>query len=497
MTSRILLALAMLPGCVVGEELVGSEPPPDSEESPPVTARGIVLEPVNGSAVLGDPSTLSVRIAGEYAEADQDLSVQLLANPDDLTSWLTVGATRSVAQLGLEGATFAINIRPVASVTEQQRWPRGGVLRLRVLDSAGRALPFDRSAPDQSVIVVANPAELPANWQYLAERPVGSPAETLEYYATINAPVTLSDFMTRFGFPGNETTAVYYNAGDLGIGREMHCRATQNPAGGLACYVRNYGTFGGSRDEAIALTVAGGAPLATVAMVYTPPITAPNSVSFMVYGPDGAILTEAQLDTHGDNTSIPQNCLNCHGGRSRYDDVTNEVIGARFLPFDPSAFAYAQRADLTFVAQDDKFRRLNRLVAAAAPTTAVRTTIEGMYPLDNRPFDPAFVPAGWSASKADQQVYRTVIAPYCRGCHVSFESPTGGEDSLAFTTAASFKARAVSVVERLCGEGPKGMPTAEITTAEFFNSPARAVLLQWLGQPGACAPVTQLSAMQP
>ena len=294
--------------------------------------------------------------------------------------------------------------------------------------------------------------------------------------------------MARYGFPEAETAARYYNTGDLGIGREMHCRATQTPAGGVACYVRNYGTFGGKREEAIALTVAGGVPLATVAMVYTPPIDAPNAVSFIAYGPDSALLTSAQLDTLGNNTSIPQNCLNCHGGRSRYDADANAVLGARFLPFDPAAFAYATQPDFTFAAQEDKLRRLNRLVAGAAPTPAVLEVIEGLFPANNSPYNPAFVPVGWSETPSDARVYREVIAPYCRNCHVSFGN--GADDALALRTAASLRARAEVTMKRLCGAGPLGMPAAEQTTLHFFESSARAVLLQWLGQPGACAPVT-------
>jgi mono/diheme cytochrome c family protein len=222
-------------------------------------------------------------------------------------------------------------------------------------------------------------------------------------------------------------------------------------------------------------------------MVYTPPIDAPNAVSFVVYGPNNALLTSAQLDTLGNNTSIPQNCLNCHGGRSTYDATTNAVLGARFLPFDPATFAYAARPDLTFSAQEENLRRLNRLVAAAAPTPAAREMIEGMFPASDAPYNPAFVPPGWSETPADARVYREAIAPYCRSCHTSFGS--GADDPLALRTAASVRDRAADVTARLCGTGPKGMPAAEQTTLHFFESPARALLLQWLGQPGACAPV--------
>jgi len=471
-------------GCVVGEELI--QPPPVDPVPDPVDPVGLVHEPANGSVLPGDPSTLAIRVAGEYDEVGAALSVQILSNPDDLTSWQTLATATTTAQADATKASFSVDVRPVTSTADQARWPRGGVLRLRVVDDAGRALPYDTAQPDASVLVVVNPAAPPASWQYLVEKNPGSIEETIAYYAAIDAPPTLDEFMTRFGFPGDETTAIYYNAGDLGIGRDMHCRATTTPAGGVACYSRNFGTFGGSLDDALAQAVAQQTPLATVTMVYTPPIDAPNAVQFMVYGANGALVNEAQLDTHGNNTSIPQNCLNCHGGRARYDEANNAVLGARFLPLDPAAFVFAQRADLTFVAQEDKFRRLNRLVAAAAPSTGVRDLIDGMFPANNAPYAPTFVPTGWSATEADRVVYREVIAPYCRGCHASFES--AGGDALVFDTAASLRAKSAATVARLCGTGPLGMPAAEVTTIKFFDSSARGLLLQWLGAPGACAP---------
>jgi hypothetical protein len=465
--------------CTIGDLRLGDDDPDPSAPA------GLVLEPVHGTVVAGDAAAMSFPVRGVYNDSTRILNVQLLANPDDLTSWQTIATTQATAGAG-ETFEFAVDIRPVTSEAELVRWPAGGVLRLRVVDDAGYALPHDAAEPTDSVIALVNPAGLPATWTYLSEQPVGSIEETIAYYAAINAPPTLTDFMARFGFPGDETSASYYNHGDLGIGREMHCRATETPAGGLACYVRNYGTFGGTFDDAIAAMLAAGPPLATVAMVYTPPIDAPNAVSFIVYGPDGSLANEAQLDTRGDNKSVPQNCLNCHGGRSRYDLATHTVQGAQFLPFDPSAFAFAEQPDLTLAAQEDKLRGLNRLVANAAPTSAVREVIEGIFPVTDTPYDPMFIPAGWNASPRDARVYREVVAPYCRSCHASFEN--GPNDPSTFATAESLRGRGSSALLRMCGPGPRGMPTAEATTASFFSSSARALVLQWLEAPGACAP---------
>ena len=478
---RSLWLVLVLVGCT------GSAPQQAEQDAPlPPPATGLVTEPAQGLLVRGDPGSIMIHVAGTFDKVGSELAVQVLSNPDDLTSWTTIATTTAQTPQN-ETFEFAVDVQPVAGDPDRPRWPVGGVLRLRVIDSDGLALPYDVTEPNESVIAIANPpVALPIGWKYLSEEAPGSITETQAYYTTINAPATLDAFMTLYGFPGDETTAVYYNAGDLGIGREMHCRTAAT--GQVACYVRNYGVFGGTKADSLAALVAAGIPLATVAMVYTPPITAPNAIAFLVYGGDNALINEAQLDTKGDNKSIPQNCLNCHGGRSSYDLVNHAAIGARFLPFDPSMFDYDTRPDLTFAAQEEKFRRLDRLVVTAAPTVATQELIEGMFPLANTPYDPTFVPAGWTGTQRETNVYRTVIAPFCRSCHASMENQAN--DPLAFTTAAQVRAKSSSVVSHLCGAGPKGMPSAEATSAAFFASPARAVMLQWLGAPGACAPVT-------
>lgn len=470
----LLVLLVSLVGCI------GAPPPPLGDDDSG-SAIGLVSEPAHGAVVTGDPVGLSLHVAGVYDGGSATLSIQVLADPDDLTSWQSIATVEP--DPGSHG--FAADVRPVASDAERARWPAGGVLRLRVVDEDGVALARDPSVPEATVIAVVNPAAPPPTWTYLSEQPVGSVAETQAYYAAIDAPATLDEFQTRFGFPAGEVAATYYNAGDLGIGREMHCRATETPAGGLACYVRNYGTFGGDRDQAITELVAGGTPLATVAMVYAPPIDAPNAVQFVVFGPDGARIDAAQLDTHGDNTSIPQNCLNCHGSTSRYEASTHTVDGARFLGFDPAAFEFADQPGFDLAAQQDGLRGLNRLIADTAPTAAAREMIDGMFPAADAPYDPAFVPAAWAAP-ADARVYREVIAPYCRSCHVSFAR--SADDPATLATPDQLRAYGAATVLKVCGPGPRGMPTAEATAVRMYNSSARALLLAWLDAPGACAP---------
>src|SRR5690606_29820171 len=274
--------------------------------------------------------------------------------------------------------------------------------------------------------VIVSPAPSPGE---AADRPLCldrkgaiTPEETLEYYAEIDAPATVDDFKERYGFGGpGAVSATYFNRGDLGIGREMHCtRFAAEGGAGLACLVANYGELGGSEALAIEETVDGaesGAHLgsfATVAMVYTPPISAPNAVQFLVYGPDGgALVSEAPLDTREDNVSIPNNCLNCHGSNSSYDAASNRVIGARFLPFDTAAFSYADLPGFRLAEQQEAFRRLNQMVAEAGASAGVRELVDGMYGGSvvtvGVPQDAAFVPPAWSASAEQSATYRHAV----------------------------------------------------------------------------------------
>jgi hypothetical protein len=66
---------------------------------------------------------------------------------------------------------------------------------------------------------------------FLGKKGAITPADTVAYYNAIGAPSTLASFKSSFGFPTGEVTATYYNDGDLGLVREMHCRALGGGAG--------------------------------------------------------------------------------------------------------------------------------------------------------------------------------------------------------------------------------------------------------------------------
>jgi hypothetical protein len=496
----LLSSLLAVASCVVDAE-VPQVPPPAPPDAPPQQQGqfGLVVEPRLGAVVPGDPGGATITVAGVHENPGYAISVQILAKPDDANSWIEVGtATTDTTASATDASMYEWRTTIAPAALDPTRWPAGGLLRVRAVgagsevlgaffhdsDDCFKIVPLwrDRAprcgAPLATGIVIANtavsPLDLAARPRFLDQRGTVDVTETAAYYQAIAAPTTLSAFRTAFGFVGDEATSVYYNGGDLGIGRGMHCKATTT--GGLACYVSNYGTFGGDYADAITRAANGEAAggtgaFASVAMVYTPPAGAPNSVQFMVYGAAGGLISSATLDRFGDNTSIPNNCLNCHGAGATYDSTTHASTGAHFLPFDPGVFRYSSEPGLTASDQAQNVARLNQMVAAADVTPA----IVGITA------NPAQIPDGWGATPFDKAVYRNVTAYACRGCHSTLE---GG---LQFANAGDFRASGSTIGAAVCASDHR-MPSAEVPFERVWNGPARAYLAAYLNLTGACAP---------
>jgi len=479
-------------GCLLVACVVGEESPRVEGGEEPARAEGIVTAPRHGDVVDGDTRTTTIEVAGVHARPDYRIDVQVLDDPNIATSWITIGTTVTASSSETGQYAWKLLVAPAREVAG--RWPAGGIVRVRAIGEGGETLAVmfhdsDETAPVTNGMILVSPSPTPAEAEvrarFLDRRAAVEVAETIEYYQTIEAPQTLADFKTRYGFDATSVPTTFYNAGDLGIGREMYCGAQAD--GGVACYVSNYGTFGGARDIALAAAIdgveAGGSvgSFATVAMVYQPPASAPNSVRFMVYGANGVLANQAQLDQYGDNVSVPNNCLNCHGG-ARYDADTNAVIGARFLPFDTSGFEFADLPGYRAADQAPRIHALNQLVAGTEPTAGIRELIEGFGAMPAN----EFVAAGWSSNNVERKVYSEVVAVACRSCHASL----GG--SFEFTTAESFKNFRASIADSLCG--PSGtatahdMPSAEIPLRRLWTTPARAYLVDYLDITGACEP---------
>ena len=386
---------------------------------------------------------------------------------------------------------------------EVGRWPEGAVAQVRLkedgidlafygdleasLEDPTGAYATDNALRPEQVITLVSTSILPDPAEPALSRPSGHTAsqeETDAYYEAIGAGPgalreTLSGWRQANGFPKGDVTARYFNAEDLGFGREMHCRATAtDPTNGIACYVVNYGQPGDPPKAALSDLLEQRDPVATVAMEYAP-ADPTNPVRFYAYGSAGQLLREVQLDREGPKAT-PQACLSCHGGS--YDPLRHRIDGASFLPFDPYAYLYADSSNASREAQQEAFRQLNVLVKATAPQTGILARIDAQYapPGVGTAGTVArrdVVPAGWAGS---EQLYLEVARPYCMGCHMARPGVLG------FPDTASFYAMADPILGEVCRDHT--MPHGQIARERFWQSPARALLLRALGRIEGCTP---------
>ncbi|HVO92679.1 MAG TPA: carboxypeptidase-like regulatory domain-containing protein [Terriglobales bacterium] len=322
-----------------------------------------------------------------------------------------------------------------------------------------------------------------------------------------------------------EFSAVYANGGDLGFGREMHCRrnlaADSTPADkkfDYACYVSNchqppiFLADQQDADDTNAHTCD--VTDATVAMEYSrvenpsaDPQEFPDNnraVKFYAYNTNaGTQVFQADLDGHGARP-LPNLCVVCHGGRSAdgiadastgakkpaftaRSDIINE--GSKFLPFDLHYYKFP--ALNLRSAQEDSFRNLNieiveQVATQINATDPVAELIDAWYPGHVGIQRDDAVIVGWDTGGAgnpnhqDNRMYRDVFARACRTCHVAqpYAGPT-------FTTVASFKNDIQTVQQRVCIN--KVMPHAQRTSDIFWTSlnPNMPGFLEIFGQPEA------------
>ena len=346
-------------------------------------------------------------------------------------------------------------------------------------------------------------------------------AETRDgYYSWAGGLTTLDLFRSIFTFDANEVTATYYNRGDLGIGREMHC---VDVPGTIACYVRNFAagddgsefTFGMSPDIAFKNTNAGHA-FATVAMIFQDTPDPTTKMRFLVYNAAGdALLNAAALDRVGIiynnafssgaslvglgtpgqnfNNHIPSNCATCHGGS--YDSINHTVSGSFFLPFDLDQFEYENVVGHRLIDQQDQFRQLNAIVRKVAilanPTVggSIVNQIDGWYggDLTSGTFDSNYVPTGWRSSQAAIDAYQGVVRASCRNCHLTNRASILRFDDEAGTTG--FRVLAVTAAEDI---RDFVMPHSLQSLRTFWQSPQPAALEKYFISVGETLAATTL-----
>ncbi|HXC52175.1 MAG TPA: hypothetical protein VN634_14910 [Candidatus Limnocylindrales bacterium] len=335
------------------------------------------------------------------------------------------------------------------------------------------------------------------------------------------------------GLGPDVVSAWYLNSNDLGFGREMHCRVTswssiiaERPIEArtssqslvealrsdilasplvaeysklfnlypstVACYVTNYTTdhcFNYPTNDPQNADLAYQGQINFVANPLVNPPNAYGTVA-MEFGPVegfgqlGAItkffvyngrtaagkrLTAANLDGCG-NKSVPELCMNCHGGdwpgdSGQSTNVDNIVDGlnqpglvlagidatdtsptdagyllrqdliskltreesgfSSFLPFDTDTYKFPAAASLASQAAD--IRKLNQIVLYTKPVDPIRDLIKGWYGnnLVSGTFTP-WRPTAWDDDIGqpgdESDLHDDVYARACRGCHAAHYS---------------------------------------------------------------------------
>ena len=464
-----------------------------------------------------------VHVRGLHHAPSHQIKLEVLKdptfNPSTASNWVQFAtATSSASPFDAGDAAnplyyWTTSAPPVPNATVAARWPQGGLVRIRGRDpsppngSDGLLVTFDAATFDACFdehsgesweaigTACAGTGGKVATFVSTTDTPTGgatgflgrkgdiSEAETNQYYAAIDAPLDLGTFKTRYGFTSSDIHATYYNDGDLGLGREMHCKAFPGANGtGIACYVRNYsgiddvGDFTQPYPAVLTQAVTHLHSFATVAMVYDPPLHAANSVKFMVYDAGEQLTPVAALDSTGVHHSVPNNCIACHGIKSQYNATSNSITDAQFLPFDVFSYKYSPTVGYRYADQATAFRQLNALVTLTSPTTAIGDFITGMY-APKLVTDPTavanndYVPSGWQDKYTNEldgpAIYRGVVKVGCRTCHMS-----STDAALDFKSASDFDANPT-----------KALILGDVCTGEHADAARRtrdaAILAEW------------------
>jgi len=492
---------------------------------------GTMLNPYVGVVFSGDPAGGTIRFDGDLimpSDTGAWVAIDVMRNPDadpnDEASWQLDVAVAQPIPIG--GDTYFWSVD--AMVFDATSWPSGGLGRVRAVwvkpdGSWGVLTAVDTLVTplqiNHAILTDGDPTPTEVNPPHYLSALDGKRgflhfddlnaqrAETEAYYTGIGtdyqgygpnvleAIPTLTAFRNRYFTPDRvEYVTRYYNRGDLGIGREMHCVF----GGESACYVSNYApivdgqVIFGDRDGSFAAMINGQA-VATVAMVERLGMArhAPNKVFFVVYDAVGNLVTEkVQLDSQGYNTFIPGNCMVCHGGSGSYNTATHTATDAYFLPFDVAAFDFASSDPgdpLSREAQHDTFRAMNREIYFTTDTGLLPNSgiIKHWYQNDfntgrfNGDAIPPF--SSWNFGESRQRLYRRVFAPACRTCHISQDG------AFSFFDYPDFEANKLLILGVVCNL--HRMPNAEQTLREFWRGDGRAHLLGHLsGLTGTCRP---------
>lgn len=372
--------------------------------------------------------------------------------------------------------------------------------------------------------------------------PLQQPDGTLEtdsvayaqaYYAAIDPngdKDTFAKWKAANGFDsgtGTQVDVVFGDVRDLGYGRRITAR--QNADGTIAIVVQNYlveigGGYGYSRlnlDAAIAPDPRW--HIGTNAIEFSPgPGGGVSFVKFFNFNPEtGKLDFAVDLDGRGPK-AMPTVCATCHGGRA--DPMTppdangrrlfplvassasqqRGDIQARMVPLEVDAFDFSSARGFSRAEQEAALKTINKMLLCTFPLPAASTLPEdacrrvgaaseyqgtaaamlkaayGGDGLPNNTYADTYVPAGW-ADPAQASLYKGVVAPYCRSCHLV--RGIGFQSDIDFDTFAKFQSFAGRNKIHVFDRG--NMPLVRILFEQFWAGSGAATLgshLEGLGQ---------------
>jgi mono/diheme cytochrome c family protein len=255
---------------------------------------------------------------------------------------------------------------------------------------------------------------------------------------------------------------------------------------------------------------------------------------------DGTRQVAVDLDGNG-KKAMPGPCITCHGGRGdpltpadasnggkpRFPLVENSLsrkrgdVQGRLQGMNVDSFQFSTQASWTRADQEATLKAFNQWILCTYPTPggAVLTVaggsctrpdanlapnewqgtagpmIEAWYGGPGMPqatFLDNYVPAGWNTgatlfgTTTDTVLYKGVVAPYCRTCHIirgtknqnDIDFMTVGTLAAGVTPATGFLSYADRIKAHVFDRGI--MPLALIVYNDFWNTPAPTMLAQYV-----------------
>lgn len=388
-----------------------------------------------------------------------------------------------------------------------------------VFPSPAQPAPTPVAGPD-SFLLFPNPQVQPDH-----SLQTNSAAYAEAYYKAIdpaNAKTTLADWkaQNKFDQPGGrQASAVFGDFRDLGYGRRMMAR--QNLAdNSVAFVVENYLVNPGANGYGASINVD-----AAVVQDRQWRVSI-NAIEFSADTPGGYKYAKfysfdpvtgnrrlaQDLDGRGEK-SLPGACISCHGGRAdrltpQFPQLQDNVAvpppavppallaprgdtRGRLHALEVDALTFSATPGFTRDEQQAEIKKMNRMVLCTYPLPIAGVDEEGCRPpaslnewqggaadLIRDAYAPGMTaatfaapavpatPAGWAGTPGQAALYRNVIVPACRSCHLV--RGTGQRSHIDFADAAKFDSFADRTKYLVYERG--NMPLAKIIYDKFWAS---------------------------